>query len=181
MLSLFPSGLITTTSRKLDREQQDEHILEVRAPLFHASSLNIKLAVKLFTSFPARPLRQLKNMSGIHKKGHFAKSCPCSDFRMGRLEKWEVCGRSRRPSLCSFPPFHLADASSRDRRASPPATVSTPGFTLSRAAFALRRPEADNSSFSCVSGADGQRIRCLLIIIRTHTVHLSAVPEHEGS
>lgn len=29
-LSLSLTGLITTTSRKLDREQQDEHILEVR-------------------------------------------------------------------------------------------------------------------------------------------------------
>lgn len=27
-------GLITTTSRKLDREQQDEHILEVSVSLF---------------------------------------------------------------------------------------------------------------------------------------------------
>lgn len=28
-IDLFPTGLITTTSRRLDREQQDEHILEV--------------------------------------------------------------------------------------------------------------------------------------------------------
>lgn len=36
-LHLF-AGLITTTSRKLDREQQDEHILEVSLPLFLITS-----------------------------------------------------------------------------------------------------------------------------------------------
>ncbi|CAF96598.1 unnamed protein product, partial [Tetraodon nigroviridis] len=45
------TGLITTTSRKLDREQQDEHILEVRALYFliwkdNMLRLNSKIAVK---------------------------------------------------------------------------------------------------------------------------------------
>lgn len=35
LLICLLTGLVTTTSRKLDREQQDEHILEVRASLRH--------------------------------------------------------------------------------------------------------------------------------------------------
>lgn len=34
LCSFFISGLITTTSRKLDREQRTEHNLEVRTPIY---------------------------------------------------------------------------------------------------------------------------------------------------
>lgn len=97
-----------TTSRKLDREQQDEHILEVSTlfwhifnpeegtggqfwPLFHEKIISIILSdsfeVKTF-NFQFKEteiLSLLRRCCRRCKKGPFGIVPPCSDFRMG----WE--------------------------------------------------------------------------------------------
>lgn len=63
-LCLF-AGLVTTTSRRLDREKQDEHILEVRASPRHL--LNIEKRWRHFSVCPHQPLRKEKtNNTSVH-------------------------------------------------------------------------------------------------------------------